>query len=484
MWAPATSKYYRDPVGWVSERAREFLWSKQREILESVRDNRLTAVRSCHGSGKSFTASRLTGWWLDSHPPGTAFVVTTAPTDKQVKAILWREITRLWKKLRPPLGRVLQNAEWKIGNELVAYGRKPADYDETAFQGIHARYVLVILDEAGGIPKNIWTGADTLVTNEDSRILATGNPDDPNSTFAVVCEGAPEDGTTGMSAQGWNVIEVSAFDTPNFTGEPIPGELRHVLVGQTWVEERARKWGVDSPLYTSKVLGRFPQDAKGGVIPWSFLRQCQGPDAHARVGLLVPVELGVDVGGSDNGDRTSIRERPGVHGGRQWTIQSGDPEKVLDLIMGAIVESGASSVKVDAIGIGWGLVGNLRERGRLGQHRALVHAVVVSKAAEQAKRFVNLRAELWWEIGREFSQQGVWDLSEIDDDTAAQLTSVKYFEVNGRVQIESKEDIRKRELESPDDADALLLAFYVPRVDEIVETPHNPQADTRFVGRR
>jgi hypothetical protein len=52
-------------------------------------------------------------------------------------------------------GRHSLDAKWYIGNELVAYGRKPADYDPAAFQGIHARYVLVIIDEAGGVPKAI-----------------------------------------------------------------------------------------------------------------------------------------------------------------------------------------------------------------------------------------------------------------------------------------------------------------------------------------
>jgi hypothetical protein len=62
-------------------------------------------------------------------------------------------------------GRITLDAKWYIGNELVAYGRKPADYDPAAFQGIHARYVLVIIDEAGGVPKSIFDAVDALATN-------------------------------------------------------------------------------------------------------------------------------------------------------------------------------------------------------------------------------------------------------------------------------------------------------------------------------
>ena len=84
------SRWQNDPVAWVHDRLGQMVWSKQREIMESVRDHRKTAVRSCHSSGKSHTASLVVSWWLDAHPPGEAFVVTTAPTTAQVRAILWR----------------------------------------------------------------------------------------------------------------------------------------------------------------------------------------------------------------------------------------------------------------------------------------------------------------------------------------------------------------------------------------------------------
>src|SRR5690606_15213805 len=84
------ARYLDDPVLWAKERVGVHLWSKQREMLEAVRDNRRVAVHSCHNVGKTFTAALCTAWWLDTHPPGTAFVVTTAPTGPQVKALLWR----------------------------------------------------------------------------------------------------------------------------------------------------------------------------------------------------------------------------------------------------------------------------------------------------------------------------------------------------------------------------------------------------------
>jgi hypothetical protein len=83
-------------------------------------------------------------------PPGEAFVVTTAPTTAQVEAILWRYIGAAHRRAELP-GRVTLDAKWHIGQQLVGDCRKPADYDQAAFQGIHARYVLVIIDEADGV---------------------------------------------------------------------------------------------------------------------------------------------------------------------------------------------------------------------------------------------------------------------------------------------------------------------------------------------
>ena len=145
-------------------------------------------------------------------------------------------------------GRITLDAKWYIGNELVAYGRKPADYDPAAFQGIHARYVLVIIDEAGGVPKSIFDAVDALATNIDARVVAVGNPDDPASHFATICK----------PGSGWHVETISAFDTPAYTGEKVPEELLPLLVSPEWVEERKLRWGVTSPIYQSKVLGEFP----------------------------------------------------------------------------------------------------------------------------------------------------------------------------------------------------------------------------------
>lgn len=451
LLAPLPEPHADDPARWVAARLGEHLWSRQREIAESVRDNRRTAVPSCHEAGKSFSASRIAAWWLETHAPGEAFVVSTAPTFRQVRAILWRELNRAHSKggLR---GRVNQT-EWWIGNEIVAFGTSPSDYDPQAFQGIHARAVLVIIDEAAGVAGPIWDAADSLIANDESRILAIGNPDDPDSRFAEVCK----------PGSGWNVIAIDAFDTPNFTDEPVPDALRGLLISPTWVEEKRHQWGEESPLWKSKIRALFPDVSKDGVVPLAWITAAQAAwDDMSGPRPTKPVEMGVDVGAG--GDESVIWVRRGAKPTKLTTAHTPDPMHLVGLILNEIRSSGAESVKIDVIGVGWGVAGRLEEMQTEGVHGARIVKVNVAEASSDSSRFPKLRDQLWWEVGREKTREALWDLRDVDDETLGQLIAPKYtIDSQGRVKIEPKDETIRRIGHSPDRADALLLAFYQPQ---------------------
>lgn len=444
-----------DPVRWAEAVLRVSLWSKQRQIIYAVRDHRRVAVRSCHGVGKTFVAAVLAAWWIASHPPGSAFVVATAPTLRQVRSIFWRELGRAHAAGRLP-GRLNQAAEWWIGDRLVALGLKPADSDPTSLQGIHARFVLVIVDEAAGVPSALWDAASSLTANEESRLLAIGNPDDPGSRFAAVCR----------PGSGFHVIGISAHDSPNFTGEEVPDGVRPLLVSPVWVRERAAEWGPASPMYVARVLGEFPDSASDSVVPLSWVLACQrdpiSADLEAAWGRTMPVELGVDVGAG--GDLTAIFARHGPRAEFLWRGQTPDAAEVAGRVVDGIRATGATRVKIDVVGIGWGVAALLRElRDREGVHRAEIVEVSVAQEALDSRRVVRLRDEIWWEVGRELSRTQGWDLRAVDDTTVAQLIAPRYvLDSSGRIKVEPKEATKARLGRSPDDADALLLAFYEP----------------------
>lgn len=445
-----------DPVAWARERAGVHLWSIQAEIAQSLVENRRTAVQSAHGLGKSFLAATLAAWWVDTHPADETMVVTTAPSLDQVHAILWEEIRGLHDHADLP-GVVQRTDRWLVGGRLVGMGRKPPDYSESAFQGIHRRFVLVILDEACGIPAWLWTAVETITTGDQCRILAIGNPDDPQSHFRRLCQG---------TAPGWNSFKISAFDSPNFTGEKVPEKLKELLTGQRWVDDRKAEWGEENPLYVAKVLGEFPTDNPWSVLRMSDIYACRLEGTPRAKHELVPVELGIDVGGG--GDETVIRERRGMKAGREWREFSDKPESIAKLALHAIRESGATSVKIDSIGIGAGLVGELRNLKEMGAHSARIFGVNVAQKAADPDKYFNLRSQLWWECGRLAAEDRLFDLSAMEnaDNTCAQLLEAHYqHDLKGRIKVEPKDDIRSRLGRSPDNADALLLAFYTPRND-------------------
>lgn len=430
LWA-----YAGRPVDFCRDILGDVLWSRQAEIAAAVRDCRRVAVPSCHGAGKSFLAARLAVWWVACHPPGDSFVVTSAPTFAQVRAILWREIGRAHRAGRLP-GRV-GVAEWRIGQELVGFGRKPADMDMTGFQGIHARRVLVVFDEACGIPKPLWDAAETLVMNDESRLFAIGNPDDPASEFARVC--AP--------GSGFAVLPIDALDTPNLTGEPVPETLRPLLVGRQWVAEMADRWGEDSPIYQAKIRGRFPDEGSDGLFPPRLLEQALA----ASVSAGEPVELGVDVARFGRDETVIVRRR----GGRIDLLHCGRKEDTMATtgrVAAALRETGATVAKIDDAGVGGGVTDRLRELG------LPVMPVIVAVAPVERERFANLRAELFWTL-RERMAAGEVTLPR-DEPLLRQLGSLRYaYDSRGRIVVESKDSLRRRGLPSPDRADALMLAF-------------------------
>jgi hypothetical protein len=448
------SPYLNDPARWVQDKLGEFLWSKQREVAESVVTHTKTAVKSCHNAGKSRVASRIAAWFIDTYGEDDGFIVSTAPTYAQVHAILWEEIRGAAKQAsargNPLPGRVLGSDQWKLADgKLVGWGRKPADADQHGFQGIHHKHMLVIVDEACGIPRQLWTAIEAITTGDDVHILAIGNPDDPNTEFGDICK----------PGSGWNVITISAFDTPNLTGEDIPAELRPLMLSPDWVEDKKR-WGVDSPRYVSKVLGQFPDLGTDTLISPLLIEAAQqrklAPGPHAI--------LGVDVARFGS-DRTTFCLRAGPVARIVGDFGKQDTMATTGQVVAAKAEYAADEVRVDGVGVGAGVVDRLVELG---------HDVVDMQsgaAAVDSEHFANARAEWWWAV-RERFEAGDMDIDPDDDELAAQVGAMKYrYTSRGQIIIESKDEMRNRGLPSPDRGDALMLtATATPQVDEeIVE---------------
>ncbi|HEU5046142.1 MAG TPA: AAA family ATPase [Nocardioidaceae bacterium] len=484
------SDYRTDPAAWVQERAREYITDDQRAICRSVVENKYTAVRSCNGVGKSHIAARIVAWWIDSHPPGEAFAVTTAPTKAQVSVVLWRYIGILHRKIHnmegePDLpGYITGDDVWKIAHtdsspEEIAYGRKPADNDPGAFSGVHARYMLVVIDEACGVPKSLYQAAISLATNRNARILAIGNPDDPASYFQEVCK----------PGSGWNVLHIDALRSPNMTKAALkeypqvrklmiaagippaqqepPEAIREMLVDPGWVADRIRDYGVGTPAWSSKVRGEFPEVTIDTLISPHFVEL-----AKAREEQPIPsmARYGVDVA-RYGVDKTILLLRQGAHARVIYDIPRGPVTEVAGLVQAhSAANFHASGVPtppacVDDTGVGGGVTDILEENGYP------VVPIVPGAAATQTlpngkPRFVNRRSELLWNLrealaGKSGSGDDGWlDLDPEDHELHAQLTSIKYrYNMHGQIVVESKDEMKARGLPSPDRADALSYSL-------------------------
>ncbi|WIC89123.1 terminase large subunit [Arthrobacter phage Ottawa] len=469
--------YVGRPLEFIEQRLGETVWSKQREILQSLVDNKRTAVSACHAPGKSFLAARIAAYWSTVYPAGTTKVISTSTTFRQVKNVLWPHIRRLQTEHELP-GRTIAT-EWKIGGELVAEGIKPPDNSEASLNGYHSPNMLIIVDEAGGIAPSFGRDLEALTTGMNTKMLILGNPpvDEEGTWFEGVC-----------NSPLYHHIEISALDTPNFTGEETgqcgscppgvpPHPVAHHLVDRDWVEGLRSEFGEDSAFYQARVLAKFPRDNSAKALPISWLEMAMQNDLDdAESGRI---RLGVDIA-ADGGDEFVIAKADGPRVGVIHRSMGADNEnsmvvaaKVKDAILEAEEEhrrrgiSDQVRVKLDTIGVGWGVVGVLKQWQKERVFRAEIIGVNVAEKARDSAKFANQRAEMWWNM-RTLIQPADGEQQvrlDIDMGVLKQLNGPQYHtSSSGKIQIEKKSDMKARGVGSPDRAEACLLAVFEPPV--------------------
>lgn len=423
-------EFCREILGVDSATRRSTGEAYQFNVLENVAEYSRVAVRSGHGVGKSAIDAWAAIWWLLTRPYSR--VVVLAPEySRQIRAILFSEI-RKWvrrSKVSLPLSvmasRVLVRGH---GEEWSMTGMSTAG-DPDRLEGFHAEGgVLVICDEMKGIPAGAFDAVQGALTGyEDARLLVTSVPGGSGSgPFWKACQ----------DTERWKVHHIPSTDSS--------------LVSEAWTQDRADDWGKGSPLYMTRCMGEFADAGEGILFPLTLLEAATGREPEGAVALHA---LGVDVARSLAGDFNCIvrhAQDGRVEVMRTW--RSVDLMETADAVMHTVVLSGAKSIAVDVGGVGAGVADRLRE---LGHNVIDVH---FGGAASDPKRFRNKRAELFWNL-REALEAGVVALPE-DDELAADLSALRYvFTQDGRIQIESKDDCRKRLGRSPDRADALVLAL-------------------------
>jgi hypothetical protein len=445
-----------DPVWWVQYVLGFTPWEQQRKVLEALLTHQKVSVASCHSAGKSAVAACAALWWLYNHCPSV--VVTTAPTDRQVRYILWKEIGVRHRDARVPLGGKCLTQELHLSKEWFALGFTSNDYDPDRFQGIHEEAILVIVDEACGISEEINEAIQSVLASGLSRELRIGNPTDPNTPF-------------GASFKDPDVakIRIDAYDTPNFTHfgiteedvvanrwrEKVTGELPWpMLLSPEYAYNLAKRLGVDHPIYRARVRGIFPEQSEDSLFPLRLLEKARAAEFEPGE----PNVLACDVA-REGSDESVIAHRKGK------VVRILERRKKEDTMTtaGRCVfwqkVTGAREIRVDADGVGGGVADRLRElrdEGKFSAEVVDIHfgATPDELAEDSAVEFLNLRAQAYWGF-YERLENGEVDLPD-DDEVQDQFAMIRWKPTSaGSIQIIPKEKLPY----SPDIADAVVIAY-------------------------
>ena len=148
------------------------LWSKQEEVLSALFENRRVEVKSGNGLGKEYCAVVAVLWFLYCHDP--AIVLSTAPTFRQVRHVLWRQIRRLYRRAPDVLGGNILDTRWELADDRYAIGLSADTADQ--FQGFHSPNMLIVVDEAEGLSDEIYEAVEAVMTSASPRLLLIRNP--------------------------------------------------------------------------------------------------------------------------------------------------------------------------------------------------------------------------------------------------------------------------------------------------------------------
>jgi len=440
-----------NPVWFSEEILKTHLWDKEKEILLSIKDHNEVAVRSCNAAGKSYTAARVVHWWLLGHRD--SIVLTTAPTGRQVREVLWREIKEaVINKPIYPSNSILET-KINLGNRWFALGLSTDQPDQ--FQGFHSPNLLVVIDEASGVDDIIFEAIDGL---KPSKILLIGNPLRNTGRFA-----------NAFKEPGTFKIQISAFATPNLVAsgfdsfekfqelwlkEGIKGfenKNKIVIPGLITLDDVvkfAARYGIDSDVFRVRVLGEFPKSEAESFFSIDEINKAM--NREVQVMPEWEKKMGVDIARYGD-DRTVFIVRQMEKVLRKEIFIHQDLMVIAGYIIKIANEEGIKpeNISIDAIGVGAGVIDRLKEQGWN------VNGVNVAMPADDKEHYANLRAELASKV-KEWLKTG----QLLKDDDFYEAVNIKYkFNSKGQLQLESKEEMKKRGLMSPDVYDALALTF-------------------------
>lgn len=428
--------YRDDPVAFVREVLGAEPLSYQAEFLQAIASGeRRISIRSGHGTGKSTSASWAMLWFTVLRFPNK--VVVTAPTSGQLFDALFAELKRWINELPDQLKMLLTVKSDRVEltaapSEAFISARTSRAETPEALAGVHSDHVMLVVDEASGVPEQVFEAAAGSMSGHSAVTIMLSNPTRSSGTFF--------ESQTRLSDSWWT-RRWSCVDSP--------------LVSDEFVEEMRQRYGEDSNAFRIRVLGEFPMADDDTVIPYHLADAARHRDIERSPDEKPVWALDVARFGSDS---TVLLKRAGsvvyeimVWNGVDLMGTVGRVKAEFDALP---TSKRPTVILVDSIGLGAGVVDRLRELG------APVRGVNVAEAPSAKGTYTNLRSELWFRVKGWLEDRGC-KLPD-NDRLIAELTSVRYrYMSSGKMAVESKDEMRRRGLKSPDLADALCLSLAV-----------------------
>lgn len=473
---PAASKlalWRAEPIQYVRQvlHAEPDAWQCD-VLMAAARDPRVNpqrlrrlALKASKGPGKS-TVLAWIGWWFTTTRPHPK-VVATSVTGDNLKDNLWTELAKWQARSELLKARFTWHAERIVCNDhpetwWMSARSWPQSADATkqadALAGVHADFVLFLVDESGGIPDPVVATAEAALANADDEkgtealLIQAGNPTETQGPLYRACT---------RERHLWWVMEIS--------GDP-DDPKRAPRVSVQWAREQIQKYGRDNPWVLVNVFGQFPPGQSNTLVG------VEEAGAAARR-IIPPAEienapriLGVDVARFGD-DRSCFFLRQGKVAFRPKVFRNLDLMALADQVALSIERANPDAVFVDQTGLGAGVVDRLRQLGHV-----IVGVEFGGKAADA--HFLNKRSEMWW-LMADWVKAG----ASIPDDgeLISELTSPTYkFDSAGKLALESKAELKARGLPSPDKADALAVTFAAPVAPKRLTLPgHAPRSALR-----
>ena len=416
----------------------------QVDVLEAFPKRQRIAMIACKGPGKTTVLAWL-GWNFLLTRPMPKCAATSISGDN-LRDNLWTEMAK-WQQKSPLLKglftwtkeRIFANEnpeQWWMSARTYAQSGDATQQANT-LAGLHADYILFLIDESGGMTDAVTVSAEAALSScIEGHIVQAGNPTNLS-------------GPLYRAAQNENSLWFSI----HITAHP-DDPKRAPRVGVQWARDFMKTWGADSDWTRVTVYGLFPRSSFNALIGPDEVRAAMKRYYREHEIGRVPKIMGVDV--ALYGDDSSVvAKREGLQSYNFLQYRNMDPIQIGNLVNREWGAWSADAVFVDDTGgFGSGAIAQLRVLGRspIGVHFAA--------SAHEKMQFENKRAEMYWDLVEWIKAGGALPQ---DDDLLNDLTNTTYSGKKGIIQLEPKELVKAKQIgRSPDKADAMALTFAEP----------------------